>query len=74
MDLDQGFKWLILAYQDPQFLGLNPSSITSRKFFSKNRPSRSTRVGRMFRALSTRVGKPPVALIPLVNHVLIALT
>ena len=74
MDLDQGFEGLILAYQDPQFFELNLSTISSRNFFSKNRPSRSTWVGRMFRALSTWVSKPPVALISLVNHGLVALT
>ena len=74
MDMDQGFKWVILAYQDPHFMGLTPSSITSQKLFSKNRPSRSMQVDYMFKALSTQVGKPLGTLIPLVNHVVVALT
>ena len=35
MDLDQGFKWLILGYQDPQILGLIPSKISSQNLFLK---------------------------------------
>ena len=35
MDLDQGFKGLILGYQDPQILGLIPSKISSRNLFLK---------------------------------------
>ena len=69
--------WMYLRIQmnlDPYFVGLTLSSNTFQKFFSKNRASRSTRVDCMFRALSTWVGKPPDALIPLVNHVMVALT
>ena len=62
------------AYLDPHFMELTPSSNTFRKFFSKNRASRSTRVDCLCRALSTRVGKPPGALTALVNHEMGALT
>jgi len=69
--------WMYLRIRmnlDPYFMGLTLSSTTFRKFFSKNRNSRSTRVDCLCRALSTRVGKLPGALAPLVNHVIGALT
>ena len=59
---------------DPYFVELTLSSTTFRKFFSKNRVSRSTRVDCSFRALSTWVGKPPGTLTTLVNHEMGALT
>ena len=59
---------------DPCFVELTLSSTTFQKFFSKNRVSRSMRVDCSFRALSTQVGKPPAALIVLVNHEMGALT
>jgi hypothetical protein len=59
---------------DPYFVGLTLSSTTFRKFFSKNRVSRSMRVDCSCRALSMWVGKPPGALTLLVNHAMGALT
>ena len=69
--------WMYLRIRmnlDPYFVGLTLSSNTFRKFFSKNRTSRSTRVDCSCRVLSTRVGKPPGTLILLVNLVLVTLT
>ena len=59
---------------DPYFMELTLSSTTFRKFFSKNRVSRSTRVECSLSALSTWVGKPLGALTVLVNHEMGALT
>ena len=69
--------WMYLRIQmnlDPHFVGLTPSSNTFQKFFSKNRASRSTRVDCLCKALSMWVGKPPGALIPIVNLVVVVLT
>ena len=59
---------------DPYFMGLILSSTTFRKFFSKNRASRSMRVDYSCRALSTQVGKPPGVLTSQVNNGMVALT
>ena len=59
---------------DPYLVELILSSTTFRKFFSKNRVSRSMQVDCSLSALSTRVGKPPVALTVLINHEMGALS
>ena len=49
-------------------IGIVPISNLIPKLLSKNRYSRSTCVRHTYRALPTRVGKPPGVLILLVNH------
>ena len=65
----------VLDESRSKIYGIDPiMQHTSRKFFSKNRISRLTRVDYSYRALSMRVGKTLGMLTVLVNLVVVALT